>query len=115
MDFDIQDFPIALLALHNATVRELTGVSAQQLAELGVEVPTRATARVITKKDFGADGSTIHAGGHAYLIVGYRELPEMPEEGGICFVVKSPGSSSKEASRSLSKPYKAMMVRVATL
>ncbi|MGC6417039.1 MAG: C1 family peptidase [Bradymonadia bacterium] len=44
---------------------------------------------LITKKDFGADGSTVHAGGHAYLIVGYRELPQMPEEGGICFVVKN--------------------------
>ena len=52
MDFDIQDFPIGLLALHNATARELTGVTAQQLEELGVEVPTRATARVITKKEF---------------------------------------------------------------
>ena len=44
---------------------------------------------LITKADFTAEGSSVHAGGHAYLIVGYRELPEMPEEGGICFMVKN--------------------------
>lgn len=43
---------------------------------------------LITKADYSAGGS-VHAGGHAYLIVGYRKLPDMPEEGGLCFVVKN--------------------------
>ena len=30
-----------------------------------------------------------HSGGHAYLIVGYRTLPNMPDEGGMCFIVKN--------------------------
>ena len=30
-----------------------------------------------------------HTGGHAYLIVGYKRLPDMPSEGGICFVVRN--------------------------
>lgn len=44
---------------------------------------------LITKRDFAAQGSTVHAGGHAYLIVGYRRLPKMPEEGGLCLMVKN--------------------------
>ena len=44
---------------------------------------------LITKADFKAEGESVHAGGHAYLIVGYRELPDMPEEGGICFMIKN--------------------------
>ncbi len=46
---------------------------------------------LITLKDFQGAGSTPHAGGHAYLIVGYKKLPaSMPEsEGGMCFVVKN--------------------------
>lgn len=43
---------------------------------------------LITKADYSAGGS-VHAGGHAYLIVGYRKLPDMPAEGGMCFVVKN--------------------------
>lgn len=43
---------------------------------------------LITKADYIAGGS-VHAGGHAYLIVGYRKLPDMPNEGGLCFVVKN--------------------------
>jgi C1A family cysteine protease len=31
----------------------------------------------------------MHAGGHAYLLVGYRLLPNMPQEGGLCFIVKN--------------------------
>ena len=30
-----------------------------------------------------------HSGGHAYLIVGYRKLPNLPEEGGMCFIIKN--------------------------
>ena len=44
---------------------------------------------LVTKGDFDGEGGTVHAGGHAYLIVGYKQLPDMPEEGGICFVVKN--------------------------
>jgi len=44
---------------------------------------------LITKKDFSEAGESGHAGGHAYLIVGYKKLPDMPEEGGICFVIKN--------------------------
>ena len=44
---------------------------------------------LITAKGNPEAGMTDHAGGHAYLIVGYRELPDMPEEGGICFMVKN--------------------------
>ncbi|MCB9550236.1 MAG: C1 family peptidase [Myxococcales bacterium] len=44
---------------------------------------------LITKRDFAAQGSTVHAGGHAYLIIGYRKLPKMPEEGGLCFIIKN--------------------------
>jgi hypothetical protein len=43
---------------------------------------------LITKKDY-SDGGSVHAGGHAYLIVGYRKLPDLPDEGGMCFVVKN--------------------------
>lgn len=46
------------------------------------------TDGLITKAAVDA-GSTVHAGGHAYLIVGYRKLPDRPEEGGLCFVVKN--------------------------
>ncbi len=44
---------------------------------------------LITKGDLDKPGNTVHAGGHAYLIVGYKLLPDMPEEGGICFYVKN--------------------------
>jgi hypothetical protein len=44
---------------------------------------------LITAKDIYEGGHTVHAGGHAYLIVGYRKLPDMPEEGGVCFYVKN--------------------------
>lgn len=44
---------------------------------------------LITAKGIYEQGSTVHAGGHAYLIVGYRLLPDMPEEGGMCFYVKN--------------------------
>ncbi len=46
---------------------------------------------LITLKDFAGAGATVHAGGHAYLIVGYKKLPaNMPEsEGGLCFVIKN--------------------------
>lgn len=44
---------------------------------------------LITHADSGFTGDTRHAGGHAYLIVGYKKLPNMPEEGGMCFVVKN--------------------------
>ena len=30
-----------------------------------------------------------HTDGHAYLLVGYKRLPDMPDEGGICFVVRN--------------------------
>jgi hypothetical protein len=44
---------------------------------------------LITFADSGYSGSTQHAGGHAYLIVGYKKLPSMPEEGGMCFIIKN--------------------------
>ncbi len=44
---------------------------------------------LITLAEAGSAGSGIHAGGHAYLIVGYKLLPSMPEEGGMCFVIKN--------------------------
>lgn len=44
---------------------------------------------LITHADSGYEGNTSHAGGHAYLIVGYKKLPDMPEEGGMCFVIKN--------------------------
>ena len=44
---------------------------------------------LVTKKDLVAQGNTVHAGGHAYLIVGYKQLPDMQDEGGICFYVKN--------------------------
>ncbi|MEE2645459.1 MAG: C1 family peptidase, partial [Myxococcota bacterium] len=43
----------------------------------------------ISLGDFEGSGDTVHAGGHAYLIVGYKKLPDMPEEGGACFWVKN--------------------------
>lgn len=45
---------------------------------------------LITAKDL-APGESGHAGGHAFLIVGYKKLPDsMPaSEGGICFVIKN--------------------------
>jgi hypothetical protein len=44
---------------------------------------------LITYADSGHTGDTSHAAGHAYLIVGYKKLPKMPEEGGMCFVIKN--------------------------
>ena len=46
---------------------------------------------LITLKDFTGGGASVHAGGHAYLIVGYKKLPAaMPaSEGGLCFVIKN--------------------------
>ncbi len=44
---------------------------------------------LITARDAGDAGASMHAGGHAYLIVGYRKLPDLPEEGGMCFIVKN--------------------------
>ncbi|MBU0554277.1 hypothetical protein KKF91_02435 [Myxococcota bacterium] len=44
---------------------------------------------LITLRDLRAMGETIHAGGHAYLIVGYKRLPNMPDEGGMCFYIKN--------------------------
>ncbi len=44
---------------------------------------------LITYADSGHTGDTSHAGGHAYLVVGYRKLADMPEEGGMCFVIKN--------------------------
>ena len=32
---------------------------------------------------------SMHNGGHAFLLVGYKKLPDMPEEGGMCFVVRN--------------------------
>lgn len=45
---------------------------------------------LITAKDL-APGESGHAGGHAFLIVGYKKLPAgLPAaEGGICFVIKN--------------------------
>ncbi len=42
---------------------------------------------LITKKDFTKQGSSVHAGGHAYLIVGYKKVSA--DEGGVCFIVKN--------------------------
>lgn len=44
---------------------------------------------LITLADSDYSGDTSHAGGHAYLIVGYKKLPNMPEEGGMCFIIKN--------------------------
>jgi hypothetical protein len=44
---------------------------------------------LITFADSGYSGSTVHASGHAYLIVGYRKLPDMEDEGGMCFIIKN--------------------------
>lgn len=44
---------------------------------------------LITRKGLEGPGNGPHAGGHAYLIVGYKRLPDMPEEGGMCFIVKN--------------------------
>jgi pSer/pThr/pTyr-binding forkhead associated (FHA) protein len=30
-----------------------------------------------------------HMAGHAYLIVGYKAVPSLPQEGGLCFIVKN--------------------------
>jgi len=44
---------------------------------------------LITLAGSNYTNADMHAQGHAYLIVGYRKLPDMPEEGGMCFVVKN--------------------------
>ncbi len=44
---------------------------------------------LITASAAGDPEASMHAGGHAYLIVGYRKLPDKPEEGGMCFIVKN--------------------------
>jgi hypothetical protein len=44
---------------------------------------------LITLSESGYTGNTSHSGGHAYLIVGYRLLPDRQDEGGMCFVIKN--------------------------
>jgi len=44
---------------------------------------------LITRAAAGSVGDIQHAAGHAYLLVGYRLLPSMPQEGGMCFIVKN--------------------------
>lgn len=44
---------------------------------------------LVTYRAAGDPGSVMHAGGHAYLIVGYKKLPNLPDEGGMCFMVKN--------------------------
>jgi hypothetical protein len=44
---------------------------------------------LITLAAAGSAGNVMHAAGHAYLIVGYKLLPNMPEEGGMCFLIKN--------------------------
>lgn len=44
---------------------------------------------LITLADAGPAGDAMHAGGHAYLLVGYRKLPSMADEGGMCFIIKN--------------------------
>jgi C1A family cysteine protease len=46
---------------------------------------------IITLKDAGQPSASIHAGGHAYLIVGARKLSESeyPGEGGMCFIIRN--------------------------
>ncbi len=44
---------------------------------------------LITYADSGHTGDTSHAAGHAYLIVGYKKLNNMADEGGMCFVIKN--------------------------
>ena len=46
---------------------------------------------VITWADAEGTGSTSHASGHAYLIVGAKKLSETeyPGEGGMCFIIKN--------------------------
>ncbi|MDX9722237.1 MAG: C1 family peptidase [Myxococcota bacterium] len=36
-----------------------------------------------------SDGWVPNDAGHAYLIVGYRKLPHLPQEGGMCFIIKN--------------------------
>lgn len=46
---------------------------------------------MITLKEAGQPSASIHAGGHAYLIVGARKLSESeyPGEGGMCFIIRN--------------------------
>ena len=46
-------------------------------------------SRFISLRNSGRPDPSKHSGGHAYLIVGYRRVPNMPEEGGLCFYVKN--------------------------
>jgi len=45
--------------------------------------------RFISLRNSGRPKPSMHSAGHAYLIVGYRRVPNMPEEGGLCFYVKN--------------------------
>ncbi|MDY0062861.1 MAG: C1 family peptidase [Myxococcota bacterium] len=47
------------------------------------------TSGMITLAEAGSAGDIMHAGGHAYLIVGYRKLNNPNYEGGVCFIVKN--------------------------
>jgi hypothetical protein len=68
------------------------------LTETGLPVPYASplssnyfsTSGMITARQAGPPpGDNMHAAGHAYLIVGYQLLPNMPEEGGMCFIIKN--------------------------
>ena len=46
---------------------------------------------IVTYKGAGSPGSSDHATGHAYLVVGVRKLSEseFPGEGGMCFIIRN--------------------------
>ncbi len=88
--------------MYNQSTRPIT---AQQLydqlvtTDAPVVVMTKLSSNweandgMITKADADAvgDGASSHSAGHAYLIVGARQLneTEFPGEGGLCFVIKN--------------------------
>ncbi len=69
----------------------------KKLMETGLPIPFASPLSanwernngLITKAASNYSGDTSHAGGHAYLIVGFKKLPDMPEEGGLCFIIKN--------------------------
>ena len=78
------------------TIRSLQGlVDALHKYQLPIPIGTRLSSNwekgegLITLAGSGTEGQTRHSGGHGYLVVGYRRLPNLPDEGGMCFVVRN--------------------------
>ena len=44
---------------------------------------------LISIENSSKEAHGMHADGHGYLVVGYKRMPDKPEEGGVCFIIRN--------------------------